>query len=192
MKSSKWRVGGILLAVVILAGAVAGVAFADPAQETDQSQAGAFYDSFVAKLAANLGLEQDKVTAALDATKKQMLDEAVQEGKLTQEQADKIAAQKGMCGFGFKHKERLFDGHGLKIDGLAGILGLTEEQLKAEFEAGKKIEQIVTEHGLTMDQFYQKVLEMRKEAISKLVTEGKITQEQADKMLEKMERFKPE
>jgi len=189
LKSSKWRVAGILLVVVILTGVVAGAAFAG-STKADQSKGGALYDSFVSKLAANLGLEQDKVSAALDATKKQVLDEAVQQGKLTQERADKIAADKGigLRGFGFKQgKERMFNDRVFKIDGFAIILGMTNEQLKAEFKSGKKIEQIVTEHGMTMDQFNQKMLEFKKEAIAKSVADGKITQEQADKMLQKLD-----
>jgi polyhydroxyalkanoate synthesis regulator phasin len=190
LKTSKWRVAGILLAVVILAGVVAGAAFADSTQ-ADQFKDGALFDSFVAKLAANLGLEQDKVSTALEDTKKQMLDEAVQQGKLTQEQADKIAAGKGMClrGFDFKQgKERMFNDRVFKNDGFASILGMTDEQLKAELQSGKKIDQIVTEHGLTMDQFKQKMVESKKEAIAKLVADGKITQDQADKMLQKLDR----
>ncbi len=190
MKTSKWRAAGILLAVVILAGVLAGAAFADSTQAY-QFKDGALYDSFVAKLAANLGLEQDKVSTGLEDTKKQMLDEAVQQGKLTREQADKIAAGKGMClrGLDFgQDREPIFNDRVFKTDGLAGILGMTDEQLKTELQSGKKIDQIVSEHGLTMEQFKQKMIESRKEAIAKLVTDGKITQEQADRMLQKLDR----
>jgi len=196
MESRKWRIGAILLAVVVFAGAVAGVAFAN----SDQSQNAVLdnlYQNFVSKLAANLGVDQDKVTAALDATKKQMLDEAVQQGKLTQEQADKIASSKGFGFgmFGFCHgkedfKGKGFWGRGPKLEDAASILGMTVDQLKTELQS-KKMNQIITEKGMTMDQFHQKMMELKKEAISSAVEEGKLTQEQADKIIQKMEqRFK--
>ena len=105
MKSKKWRIGAMVLSMAILAGAVTGAAFAGTYQSNNSQAADAFYQSFVSKLAANLGVSQDKLTAALDVTKKQMLDEAVQQGKITREQADKMALQKGFgfLGFGSKH-----------------------------------------------------------------------------------------
>jgi len=189
LKSKKWRVGSIILALVILTGAIAGVSFAS----TDQSNGTAvndLYQNFVSKLAANLGLTQDQVTTALDTTKKQMLDEAVQQGKITQEQADKIAAGKdfGWGRFGFQDSKKGFVGKGRDLDGMASALGLTADQLKAEIQAGKKIEDIVTGQGMTMDQFCQKMLESKKTEISQAVTDGKMTQEQADKMLQRLEQ----
>ena len=197
MKSKKWRIGTILLAVVILAGVVTGAAFANP-DPSNNPAIGNLYQNFVSKFAANLGVDQDKVTAALDTTKKQMLDEAVQQGKLTQEQADKIAANKGFGfgGFGighdkghnFKAKGNAFRGQGRNLDGVASALGVTTDQLKTEIQSGKKIQDIVTEHGMTMDQFNQKMLELKKDAISKAVADGKMTQDQANKILQNMEQ----
>ena len=187
MKNGKWRVGGFLLALVVLVGAATGTAFATSDNQDDSSMA-TLYQDFVAKLAANLGLDQDQVTAALDTTKQQMLDEAVQQGKITQEQADKMAARKdgGFCGFGFNegkmgHKDRL---GGRSLDGMASILGITSDELKTELESGKKMQDILTEHGLTMEEFSQKMQEQREQQIAQDVADGKITQEQADKMLQ--------
>ena len=190
MKSRKWRIGGILLAAVIFAGAVTGIAFADSDQKTGLSK-DTLYRSFISKLAVNLGVDQDKVTAALDTTIKQMLDEAVQEGRLTQEQADKITANKdfGFSGLGFLHgKKHKFIGNGRNLDGIANALGMTTDQLKTELQSGKKMQQIVTGHGMTMDQFRQKMLELKNDEISKAVADGKITQDQANQILEKMEQ----
>lgn len=190
MKSKRWRIGAILLAMVIVVGAVAGVAFANSDQPNSPA-VGNLYQSFVSKLAANLGVGQDQVTAALDTTKKQMLDEAVQQGKITQAQADKIAARKdfGFGGFGFGHgKVHNFKGNGRNLDGVANALGITTDQLKTELQSGKKIQDIVTEHGMTMDQFKQKMLDLKKDEISKAVSDGKLTHEQANKILQNMEK----
>jgi len=190
LKSKKWRFGGVLLAVVILAGSMTGMAFANTDQ-TGKPDFTAMYQSFISKFAANLGVSEDQVTAAMDATQKQMIDEAVQQGKLTQEQADKIQSTttKGFVfhGFGFdRGGDDSVKGPGRNLDSMATALGITTDQLNTELEAGKKIQDIAADQGMTMDQFNQKMLEMKKDAISKAVSEGKLTQDQADNMQQKM------
>lgn len=91
MKSKGWRLGSILLAVFILAGAMSGIAFADTiTDKPDMPDMTAMYQDFVSKFADNLGVSEDEVTAALEETQIQMIDEAVEEGTLTQEQADQM------------------------------------------------------------------------------------------------------
>ncbi|WP_051273741.1 DUF2680 domain-containing protein [Desulfotruncus alcoholivorax] len=187
MKTKKWHIGALLLAVVILAGTVTS-AFADSTQ-TKKPDPSNLYQSFVAKFAANLGVSQEQVTAALDKTKQQMLDEAVQRGQLTREQADKIASGKGF-GFGelgpVKKSGNFFAREGRSLDNIANVLGITVDELKTELQ-NKKMQDIVTAHGLTFEEFQQKMLQIKKDAISQAVTDGKLTQEQADKILQNME-----
>ncbi|MFZ5631925.1 MAG: DUF2680 domain-containing protein [Bacillota bacterium] len=191
----KRRFVGILAVALILAVTVSGVALATPNPQANPDKANLFQD-FLAKFAGNLGVDQDKVVAALDATKKQMLDEAVQQGRITQEQADKIAARpnENFGWFGDFHGKKHDRKPGFKEGGrnfnddMAKVLGITPDQLKAEFQSGKKLPQIITDHGLTAEQFNQKMLEMKKEALAKAVSEGKLTQEQVDKMIQKMEQ----
>lgn len=192
----KRRIAGILVVVLILAATVTGVALATTNPQANPAKAN-LYQDFLAKFADNLGIGQDKVAAALDTTKKQMLDEAVQQGRITQEQADKMAAGKngypGMFGgFNGKMHDRKpgFKGQGRNNGDMAKALGITEDQLKSELESGKKLQQILADHGVTAEQLHQKMMEIKKEALSKAVTEGKLTQEQADKMIQKMgQRF---
>ncbi|MHB8916689.1 MAG: DUF2680 domain-containing protein [Desulfocucumaceae bacterium] len=192
----KKRIAGILVVVLILAVTVTGVAMATSNPQANPAKVNLFQD-FAAKLAANLGMDQDKVVAALDATKKQMLDEAVQQGRITQEQADKMAAGKnvgpGMFG-GFNGKmhdrKQGFKDFGRNNGDMAKILGITEDELKSELQSGKKMQQILADHGVTAEQFHQQMLEIKKEALSKAVSEGKLTQEQYDKMIQRMgQRF---
>lgn len=166
MKSNKLRIGAILLAATILFGSIAGIAFAN-SDSTQNSIANDLFNSFTSKLAANLGLDEDKVSAAIDTTKKQMLDEAVKEGKITQEQADKMASNSNFIGFGFHGKRGKMGPKGFGQENIANVLGLTVDELKAELQSGKTIQDLITEHGLTAEQFSQKMLELQKEAISK-------------------------
>jgi len=156
---SRRKLVGILLALVILTGSVAGLAFA----QSNSNQKGDLYQDFVSKLAANLGLEQSKVATALKDTQKQMLDEAVQKGTISREQADKLAASNNFCWFCNQGKEGKFKKNAVeKSKYMSDVLGITPEQLKAELQSGKTMEQIVSERGMTMEQFHQKLSELRK------------------------------
>jgi len=93
MKPKKWYIGAILLAAVVFAGALAGVAFAGSDQPQDTALDG-ICQSFVAKLAANLGIEQDKIIAALDATKKQMLEKRLSRANLPRSRLTKLPIAK--------------------------------------------------------------------------------------------------
>jgi hypothetical protein len=192
--SRRLRIGSIVVLALLLVGTAS---FAAWAQNDSNENAGKFnadqlkeaYQEFVSKLADNLGVDEDEVQSALEATKEQMLDEAVQQGILTQEQADKIAENENGFGFGFGFGSGPRaggggPGFGHNIDAIAGILDRTADELKTEMEAGKKLDQIVTESGLTMEQFQEKLLAAEKEQISQDLADGKITQEQADKMLQ--------
>ncbi|WP_073237044.1 Fis family transcriptional regulator [Desulforamulus putei] len=156
-KISSLAIGGMLLA-----GSVAGVAFADAnTQSTPDQSRDQFYQEFISDFAKNLGVSEDQVTAALEATKKQMVQEAVQQGKMTQTQADEILAQKGF-GFGFgmggpRHGRGDITQDTNFLNDAAGALGITPDALKSELQSGKKLDQIVTEHGMTMEQFRQKM-----------------------------------
>lgn len=190
----KRHLTGIAVVVVLLIVAVAGVAFAGSNQRAGKPDRANLQQDFMAKFAANLGVDQAKVTEALEATKKQLLDEAVAKGDLTREQADKMAAQKsGPFGFGGVHANKQHsDKRGGKFNlmgkDMGKILGITPEQFKEELKSGKNWQQIVTDHGLTVEQFHQKMLENKKEALSKAVADGKLTQDQYDKMIKRMEQ----
>lgn len=195
--SRRFRTASVLVIALLIVAAFGLTAFAQTGSDTGDSGFTEVYQSFVSKLATNLGLDQDKVKSALDATQKQMLDEAVQQGKLTQEQADKMAAGGfRFCAPGYgKHVFGAPGPGGLRLgrdlsfnEVAAGFLGLTTDQLKEGLDTGKKLEQIVAEHGKTMEQLKQAIMDKHKEQINQDLTSGKITQEQADKMLQMIEK----
>jgi hypothetical protein len=70
----------------------------------------------------------------------------------------------------------------------ATVLGITPDQLQAELKAGKQLSDIVSEHGMDMEQFNQKVLDSEKARLAQEVKDGKITQEQSDQSLQALQR----
>ncbi|NPV93104.1 MAG: DUF2680 domain-containing protein [Firmicutes bacterium] len=198
------RHGAIIVGVLVLLllGAFGITAYAENQSATGTDKLATAYDNFVTKLAANLGLEKSQVSTALETTRSQVLDEAVQQGKITQEQADKMKSKPGMGGFygvgpmkghrpgdkGTGNSQGMMQFRGKHLEGTASILGMTVDQLQAELKAGKKLSQLITDHGLTQEQFNQKMLEYQKQQITQAVTDGKLTQEQADKMIQRLEQ----
>ncbi|PWH13303.1 MAG: hypothetical protein DDG59_14500 [Anaerolineae bacterium] len=76
--------------------------------------------------------------------------------------------------------------HDYLIAAIAPKLGLSVEALESQLTAGKTLWQIAQEKGLTLEQFQTELLEAKKEALSKMVADGVITQAQADWMLSRM------
>ena len=63
------------------------------------------------------------------------------------------------------------------------------DQLRFELESGKKIESIVAQHGMTMEQFNKKMQEVRKKEITDAVRDKKMTQDQANKNMKDMDQY---
>jgi hypothetical protein len=78
------------------------------------------------------------------------------------------------------------------FDKVAELLGITPTQLFEELHSGKTIEEVATAHGKTLEDIQtllnaQRVQSM-KDAISQAVTDGKITKEQGDWLLQGLDK----
>lgn len=182
------------VATFVLTALFAGIALAQNTSGASADKVPQLFQTFLEKFAANLGVDKDKVTEALKQTEQQMIDEAVAEGKMTQEQADKIKErlQNGQFFIGpgpfLGHKQfGPREGKGAGPAMLAQALGLSEDELKALLKEGKTIEEIAQQQGMTMEQLQQKMKELKIQAIQQAVKDGKITQEKAEQMIQKIQ-----
>jgi polyhydroxyalkanoate synthesis regulator phasin len=152
-----------------------------------------------ALLAEALGISTEELQAAYTEAAQAALDQAVADGQLTQDQADRLAERlagadaKGFGRFGFGH----FGGGDFQAL-LAEALGITPEALQeAEVTArNAAIDQAVEDGNLTQEQadlakavsaFRAYVAEQQptvEEQLAQAVEAGAITQEQADLLLE--------
>lgn len=62
-------------------------------------------------------------------------------------------------------------------------LGLTTQELLTELQAGKTIAEVAAEKNVAVDTIVEAVIAPRAERLNQLVTDGQLTQEQADAML---------
>ncbi len=86
----------------------------------------------------------------------------------------------------------LMGGSWTMFDVTAEALGLTPEEFFAELHAGKTLEEIAEEQGVELEAVQDAIkaarVEAMQEAIEQAVEDGRITQEQADWMLEGLEQ----
>ena len=77
------------------------------------------------------------------------------------------------------------------FDTAAEALGLTPEEFFAELHAGKSLDEIAEAKGVDVQKVYDAMnaarAEAEKQAIQQAVEDGRITQEQANQMLERLE-----
>jgi hypothetical protein len=212
VKSKKILIGiaGFLVVAVIAAGvwfvvSPAGLSFAQAPSPTPQpGQAtpgkGVYNTFFWNALASRLGVTLDKLKAAITGASNDTIDQAVIDGKLTQDQANQMksdlqnrANQGGLPGFGFfgfRH-ERGFGGFGFgrggfgmgdKLTSFAKALNMTEADLMTELQSGKTIAAIAQEKNVDLAQVKTSVLADLKTNLDQVVQAGRLTQAQADQI----------
>jgi uncharacterized protein (DUF433 family) len=133
------------------------------------------------------GLDITDFQVALQAARAEMLQQAVADGSITQEQADrKLDRQRKQNGFGRGGQGRF----GLKDkDGtawqttIAEVLGIPVEEVEEHLAGGETIRTLVEELGLDMAEVQTALQVARTEKLQQAVADGIITQEQADRML---------
>ncbi len=96
----------------------------------------------------------------------------------------------GMGGFGGRGMGGFaWSGGGMwtMFDTAAEALGLTPEELFADLRAGKSPAKIAEEQGVDVEALYDAMNAARGEAMQQAIEDGRMTQEQADQMLERLE-----
>lgn len=115
----------------------------------------------------------------------------VEDGTLTQEQADAVAEAldeqlpaHGPGGLGGPR------GHGwalVKLDVAAEELGLTEEELREQLRGGASLAEIAEDQGVDVDDLVNVIVEAAKKSLAAAVEDGRIDQERADELTANLE-----
>jgi hypothetical protein len=148
----------------------------------------------IAQVAEAKGVDVQKVIDALVADATTMLNNAVDNGRITREQADARIAElpEHMTNFVNRTPPADGEGHGPKGPGRPGpgikasaeavakALGMTPEELKAGHEAGKSIATMATEKGIDVQTVIDALVADARAHLAQAVTDGKLTQAQAD------------
>jgi polyhydroxyalkanoate synthesis regulator phasin len=193
MKRKALVIGAIVAALGLGAGALAVQAAPSATTSTDYRQV------FVDKLAGILHKSSKETADGIKKASEQTVDQMVKDGKITQAQADKmkqaIASGKGF-GFGGERSER-GERHGdsalkqdlrtAKINAMAKLFGLTPADLQAQLKAGKSIKDLQQAKGVSDEALKAARHQAVKPVLDQAVKDGKLTQAQADQMLQRID-----
>jgi ribosomal protein S20 len=121
-------------------------------------------------LAAALKVSVGELQAAREEANQAAIAQAVEEGIITQEQADEMLARKNLQSY-------------LERDALlAKALDMSVEELKAAYAGGETLSMLMSERGLDAATVRERLQTAYDQALEQAVSDGVITQEQADEM----------
>jgi lambda repressor-like predicted transcriptional regulator len=166
----------IAVAVVVLALGV--VAIGGAAAEEDDGIVG----SFLGRVADKLGVSEDELQTAIDDARTETLDEAVAEGRLTEQQAERMRER----GFPFAGG-RMLHGRGHVMDAAAEVLDMTRADLIVQLQDGNSLADVAEAQGMSLDDFKAALLAEVQAQLDELVAEGDLTQDQADEIFQRTE-----
>lgn len=167
-------------AVAAIAGGSAAIASSGSSSPSQESQA------IINDAAGRLGITPTKLSAALKQALLDRIDAAVAAGRITKAQGDALKQRINSNDFpliGGGHRDFGHFGFFGRLDAAAGYLGLTEAQLHSELESGKTLAQIAKEHGKSADGVVNALVDAAKQKLDAAVKAGRLTQAQADQML---------
>lgn len=89
---------------------------------------------------------------------------------------------------GHRHRH----GHGARLEAVSELLGMSEDELRAEFEAGNSLADVAAAQGVTNDELSAGMLAAAEERLDEAVSEGKIDEAEAAERLAELEERIPE
>ena len=127
-------------------------------------------NNYSSLLAEELGITVEELQAAHQAANGAALEQLVDEGILSEEQAENAKATAALGAY--------LDRASLTAE----ALGMSGEALEAAVEAGKSLPEILDDRGTDRATFRGNLAAARQAAIDQAVAEGAITQDQADQL----------
>jgi hypothetical protein len=174
----KIAVGGAALAATVGAGGAIAATQLNPKQESQ---------AVVNDAAEQLGVEPSELRDALEDALANRVDEAVEAGRLTEEQGAELKERiksgdvglLGLGGPGFGHRVH----HVGELDAAASYLGMTAANLRAALEGGKTLAQIAEDRGKSVDGLVNALVDDAGAELAAAVKAGRLTDAQRDSML---------
>jgi hypothetical protein len=189
-----WKIVGIAALVTILG--TAAVATAAYAQDDGDGYPFDFAERFKEALAEALGISVETYDAAVDQAQAQVMDEALAEGWLTDEQAQllrwRMEQAPGIEMRGMGHDLGRF-GRGMMGAGdrmlsiAADALDLSLTDLLTALQDGNSIADVAAEQGVDTQVIVDAYVTELQEDLDEAIAEGRVTQNQADYALEQAE-----
>lgn len=171
-----------VLSVLVVGTAVAATRALTPRQERQ---------AVIDDAARQLGVEPQELSDALEQALKNRVDAAVRDGRLTQEQANRMkeridAGDVPFFGLGPGPRFRQHRGAGpfhAKFEAAARYLGLTQARLREALRDGKTLAQVARDRGKSVDGLVDALVAEAEEKLDRAVEEGRLNEAEKREML---------
>jgi hypothetical protein len=193
---SKLRSKKTLAAAVAVLAVLGGGGAAIAASSGDSSE------SFLDAVARHLGISSQKLEDATKAAAVDQVNEALDEGRLTMQQADALKARiesgevpplplfgprfRGLFGEGMGHGDEMHHFE-IRLPAAAEYLGLSVDELSDRLADGKSLADVARAEGRSVAGLEQAILDAAKSRLDEDVAAGTLTRERADAMLDRLE-----
>jgi hypothetical protein len=191
-----------ILAATVAGLAVTGGVGAGIAASQDDSRASSFFDA----VARHLGISPDELEDATRAAAIDQVDAALEEGRITEEQAEELKSRiesgdfppffgpgpffggprGGEHEFGFEVGPGFGFHFGDKLSAAAEYLGVTEDELREALRNGRSLADVAEAEGKPVDGLKEALLADAGARLDDAVADEKLTREQADRILERL------
>lgn len=136
------------------------------------------------------GLDEDEVVADLKAGAIERVNQAIEDGKIDEDRADAMIARIEESDLE-RLLERTFEPRPpmppIALEVLAEALDVTEEDLQAALEEGQTVPEIIEAEGLSVEAVADDLKDAMVERVEEAVADGKLEEERADVILERLE-----
>jgi lipoate-protein ligase A len=192
MSTSKRTMAVAIAALAVAGGGGAAIA----ASQGSSASPEAFFDS----LAEHLGISSEELEDAAKAAATDQVDAALEEGRITEDEAERLKEriEEGETPFLFGPPlfggPRFFGGPphhrgailGANLEAAAEYLGLTRAQLRDRLEEGQSLAEIARAEDKSVDGLEQALIDDAEQRLNEAVEDGDLTRERANEMLERL------
>ena len=143
-------------------------------------------------VAGQLGVTPQRLTDAFKTAMKNRIDQAVEDGRLTQAEANRMKAaidreSVPFMGPGFRGGGPGRFGRGHRgLEEASKFLGMTEAALRTQLQNGKTLAQVASDRNKSVDGLVDALVAEKRARIEQEVKDGQLTQAQADRLLARM------
>lgn len=185
MSTSKRTIAVAVAALAVAGGGGAAIA----ASQGSSASPEAFFDS----LAEHLGISTEELEDAAKAAATEQVDAALEEGRITEEEAERLKERIQQGDAPFLFGPPFFGGPhhhggavlGMKLEAAAEYLSLTNAELRERLEEGQSLAEIARAEDKSVDGLKRALVDDAERRLNEAVEDGELTRERANRMLER-------
>jgi uncharacterized protein YidB (DUF937 family) len=187
----RWGLGVVSLGAAAMI-AVAALGFGGASAQTSPEEAPKRGERYQELLAEQLGISVEELEAAQTSARDQLIDELLEAGDITEEQAERLKEREfgqGHPGFwlGVGAGGRIHNAVVEVFETAAEVVGVPAEDLRDRIAGGESLVEIAEAQGIDEETLKTDLIAALTDKINQAVADGDIEQEMADRLLENLE-----